>query len=471
MATDVTLPQLGESVEEGVVLAWLVEVGDTVEMDQPLLEISTDKIDTEIPSPVAGTLTEVRAEVDDTIEVGQVIAVIDESGDGGGAKPEAKSDDAKADEPSPAAEPSAPAPPEPSAPAPKAEAPSAPAPKPATAAPAPSAPASGDLGNENALVSPLVRKLLREHGLSVSQINGTGAGGRVTRADVEQAIAGGMQPAAGAPVPGSTVRMQAVPNVQSTERPDPSPIQIDFGGQSEVTQDLTRVRKAIAKGMHQSLQTTAQLTAAVEVDVTRLMGLRAAAKDDFKATHGASLSPFALLVRAAMLAIPRHPTVNSRIDMEAGTSTWFRDVNLGVAVDAGEKGLIVPNVKGAQNLTVAGLATAIKDLATKARSKGLKIDDMQGGTFTITNTGSLGTLFDTPIINTPEVAILATCAIEKRPKVVTDEFGQDQIAIRWMTYLCLTYDHRQLDGADAARFLQDVKWVCENHDFSPEVVG
>ncbi|MFT5223676.1 MAG: pyruvate dehydrogenase E2 component (dihydrolipoamide acetyltransferase) [Glaciecola sp.] len=450
MATDVTLPALGESVEDGIVLAWLVEVGDSVDVDQPLLEISTDKIDTEIPSPVAGVVTEVRAEVDETINVGQVIVVIDETA---AATPAA---------PAPADAPEAPAP---EAPAPKPAAPApapAPAPKPAAPAPAPAPAASSLASNTGALVSPLTRKILREGGLSIDQVTGTGPGGRILREDAAAAVANG----AAATGTRTVAQVRAAP---TSERPAPAPVQIDFSAGADVTQDLSRVRKSIAKSMQASLANSAQLTAAVEVDVTRFMALRVQAKDNFKATYGASLSPFALVVRAAMLAIPRHPTVNSQIDVDSGTATWFKDVNLGVAVDAGEKGLIVPNVKGAQELTVAGLAQAIGDLAKRARSKGLKIEDIQGGTFTITNTGSLGTLFDTPILNLPEVAILATCAIEKRAKVITDEFGQDQIAIRWMTYLCLTYDHRQLDGADAARFLQDVKWVCENHDLSDEV--
>jgi len=217
----------------------------------------------------------------------------------------------------------------------------------------------------------------------------------------------------------------------------------------------------------ESLQTTAQLTAAVEVDLTAIMNLRAAKKDAFKANEGASLSPLPLIARAVCMVLPRHPVMNSSIDTEAGTATYHHNVNLGMAVDT-ERGLLVPNIKDAQDLTVAALARSIGDMAKRARNRKLQPDDISGGTFTITNTGSVGTLFDTPILNPPEVAILATAAIEKRPVVISDAYG-DSIAIRWMSYLCLSYDHRMVDGADAARFLQDLKYVLETHDFSTEL--
>jgi pyruvate dehydrogenase E2 component (dihydrolipoamide acetyltransferase) len=258
-----------------------------------------------------------------------------------------------------------------------------------------------------------------------------------------------------------------VPAVQGRERPKPSPTQIDFDGQPEVTQDLSRVRKAIAKSMMDSLQSTAQLTAAVEVDLTAIMNLRLAVKDEFKAREGASLSPLPMISRAVCMTLPRHPALNASIDMEAGTATFHRYINLGIAVDT-PRGLLVPNIKHAEDLTVPGLARSIGDLASRTRDKKLQPDEISGGTFTITNTGSVGTLFDTPILNPPQVAILAACAIEKRPVVISDAYG-DSIAIRWMSYLCLTYDHRMVDGADAGRFLQDLKYVLETHDFSPEL--
>jgi pyruvate dehydrogenase E2 component (dihydrolipoamide acetyltransferase) len=497
---EVELPQLGESVTEGIITAWLVEVGDEVDVDQPIVEISTDKVDTEIPSPVAGTIQELRAEVDDTIEVGQVIAVIG-AGDGEAREADgAPSGGAETGEAAPTAE----EPPEAAddedtargdggaqgkgdqgaaVPAPAGEAADR------SPAQAPKA-ADGQVEGEQALTSPLVRKLLREAGLTPAQVRGSGPGGRITREDADRAIASGgegaeapqptaEEPAAGeapaatpsapapAPAAGGVVPAPIVAAPTDRRRPEPTPIQIEFGGEREVVTDLSRVRKAIAKGMLESVQTTAQLTAAVEVDVTAIMNLRAAYKEAFKAKHGASLSPLPLIARAAMMTLPRHPGVNSRIDTDAGTATYFNFVNLGMAIDT-ERGLLVPNIKDAQDLTVPGIARRIADLAKRTRDKKLQPDEISGGTFTITNTGSRGTLFDTPILNPPEVAILATCAIEKRPVVVSDAYG-DSIAIRWMTYLCMTYDHRMLDGADAARFLQDLKYTLETHDFASEL--
>ena len=467
MATEVELPQLGESVTEGLITAWLVEVGDQIDVDQPIAEISTDKVDTEIPSPAAGTVEELRAEVDDTVEVGQVIAVIggegaapkdeddDASDDSGSSDTEATSNDATTDE--------------------------TPTDKPATtdSSTQPSSSggqsAAGEVVGEKALTSPLVRKLLRTSGISPSQVTGTGSGGRITREDAERAIAsGGERPAAdgaGAPPAPPSAPLPppppGPPTVSGRKRPDPSPHQIDFGGEQSVTQDLSRVRKATAKAMMSALQNSAQLTAAVEVDMTPIMNLRAAVKDDFKAREGASLSPLPFISRAVCMVLPRHPSLNSSIDTDAGTATFHRYINLGMAVDT-ENGLLVPNVKNAQDLTLPGLARGIGDIAKRARTKKLSPDDITGGTFTITNTGSLGTLWDTPIFTPPQVAILAACAIEKRPVVVSDNYG-DSIAIRWMSYLCLSYDHRMVDGADTARFLQDLKYTLETHDFSGEV--
>jgi len=476
---EVELPQLGESVEEGIITAWLVEVGDTVEVDQPIVEISTDKVDTEIPSPVAGTVQELKASVDDTIAVGQVIAVIGEDdtaasdgGDGGGDEGPADDTADEADEADESADAPRDEPADEETDEPAAAPAAAETEKPAKAP----APAAGDgNGNGKVLASPLVRRLLREAGLSGSQVKGSGPGGRITRDDAERAIASGGEGAAqaapsadgGEPTRGQVPPAPAVPAPTDRERPPASPTQIDFGGQREVTQDLNRIRKAIARAMMESLQTTAQLTAAVEVDLTTIMNLRAAKKDAFKANEGASLSPLPLIARAVCMVLPRHPVMNSKIDTEAGTATYHRNVNLGMAVDT-ERGLLVPNIKDAQDLTVAALARSITDIATRARNKKLQPDDISGGTFTITNTGSVGTLFDTPILNPPEVAILATAAIEKRPVVVSDAYG-DSIAIRWMSYLCLSYDHRMVDGADAARFLQDLKYVLETHDFSTEL--
>ncbi len=504
---EVQLPQLGESVAEGIITRWLVDVGDDVTVDQPIAEISTDKVDTEIPSPVAGTVKELRFDVDDTVEVGQVIAIIgegdtspDDTDDTPTDDDEAKATDAADTDDEDASDNAGkdtgggkrPAPTSSSATegprmsprvrkmladagvdpsdvdatgdggritredaeraiaSPPAQATSKPAAAPSQVASAPAA-----SGGPQPRMSPIVRKLLRDAGIDHGQVSGTGDGGRITREDAERAIAS--PPAAPAGTTGSPAR----------ERPPASPTQIDFGGQREATQDLSRIRKVIASSMMDSLHSTAQLTSAVEVDVTAIMMLRNRAKDDFKATHGVSLSPLALIARAVCMTLPRHPALNASIDQDEGSATYHDYVNLGMAVDT-ERGLLVPNIKDAQELDAAGMARAIADLAARTRDKKLGPDEIAGGTFTITNTGSMGTLFDTPILNPPEVAILATPAIEKRPVVISDGLS-DAIAIRWMTYLCLTYDHRMVDGADAARFLQDLKYVLEEHDLSGEL--
>ena len=489
MATEVELPQLGESVEEGVITAWLVEVGDTVEVDQPIVEISTDKVDTEIPSPVAGTITELTADVDDTVEVGQVIAVVGDADeapadDGDDAAADDGDDAAAGDGGEAAADSGGDEPDEGEAAADAdddgdrtAETTQA-----APAAPAGSDGSSGDaataVSGSSALTSPLTRKLLREAGLTPDQVRGSGPGGRITREDAERAIASGGEAGGATEQPSAADQPSAAPPAVTPppsvveapgerKRPPAAPTQIDFGGERSVTHDLTRVRKAIARAMMDSLQTTAQLTAAVEVDLTGVMNLRAAKKDAFKAQQGVSLSPLPLIARAVCMVLPRHPVMNSQIDTDAGTATYHRHINLGLAVDT-DRGLLVPNIKDAQELNVPGLANRINDVATRTRNKKLQPDEISGGTFTITNTGSVGTLFDTPILNPPEVGILATCAVEKRPVVVSDGYG-DSIAIRWMSYFCLSYDHRMVDGADAARFLQDLKYVLETHDFSTEL--
>jgi len=480
---DVELPQLGESVTEGIITAWLVEVGDEVDVDQPIAEISTDKVDTEIPSPVAGVVQELRAEVDDTIEVGQVIAIIgdapaDDEDAGDGDEDEEEPSDQATDDADQAAD---------DADEPEADTDQATAEdtdETSTETPAkgseggsrPSAAAAADASGEPVLTSPLVRRLLREAGLSANDVKPTGPGGRITRDDAERAIAAGGEAAPSAPdaaeatagAAPSVTPPPAVPAAPSErQRPPSSPTQVDFGGEREVTQQLSRVRKAIANSMMESLQTTAQLTAAVEVDLTSIMNLRAAKKDAFKAKEGASLSPLPLIARAVCMVMPRHPVLNSSIDTDDGTVTYHNYINLGIAVDT-ERGLLVPNLKDAQDLTVPALARGIGDLASRTRNKKIQPDEISGGTFTLTNTGSVGTLFDTPILNPPEVAILATCAVEKRPVVVSDAYG-DSIAIRWMSYLCLSYDHRMVDGADAARFLQDLKFMLETHDFAAEI--
>jgi pyruvate dehydrogenase E2 component (dihydrolipoamide acetyltransferase) len=422
---EVQLPQLGESVTEGIITAWLVSPGDTVAVDQPIVEISTDKVDTEIPSPVAGTIAELRANVDDTVQVGQVIAVI------------------TADNNAPATPaPAAPAAPTPPAPAPAAATPVTAAPAPARPTPAPARATATSPGTGGIVSSPLVRRMLTAAGVVAARIVGSGPGGRITRADAARAVAGRGHPAA---------------------------TSIEFGGAREKVEPLSRIRRAIADSMMRSVQTTAQLTSAVEVDVTALMQLREQHRAAFLATHGVNLSPLAMIARVVVDVLREHPVINASIDTERGTVTYHDYVNLGVAVDT-ERGLLVPNIKDAQEHDVTGLALAIGDLAMRTRERRLTPDEISGGTFTVTNTGSRGTLFDTPILNPPEAAILATGAIEKRPVVVEDELGES-VAIRWMTYLCLTYDHRIVDGADAARFLTEVKERLLTVDLGDEIAG
>jgi pyruvate dehydrogenase E2 component (dihydrolipoamide acetyltransferase) len=416
---EVQLPQLGESVTEGIITAWLVSPGDAVTIDQPIVEISTDKVDTEIPSPIAGTVTELRAAVDDTVQVGQVIAIIT----------------ADATAPASPAAPGAPA----ATAAPASAPPVAPAPVPRRAH-AVAAPAS--TGQAATVASPLVRRMLSVAGVAPAQLSGSGAGGLVTRADAARAI--------------SSRGSSRTPGV-------------DFDGAPGRVEPVTRIRRAIAASMMRSLQTTAQLTAAVEADVTSIMQLRERHRDEFRTAHGISLSPLAMIARVVVDVLGRHPVLNASIDTDAGTITYHDHVNLGIAVDT-DRGLLVPNIKDAQSLDVVGLARSIGDLAERTRGRALAPDDISGGTFTITNTGSRGTLFDTPILNPPEAAILATCAIEKRPVVVEDELGES-VAIRWMTYLCMTYDHRLVDGADAARFLTEVKDQLATVDLSGEIAG
>ncbi|MDQ4130349.1 MAG: 2-oxo acid dehydrogenase subunit E2 [Actinomycetota bacterium] len=470
MATEVRLPEIGESVTEGTIIAWLVGEGERVEADQPLFEISTDKIDTEVPSPAGGVLKEIRAQVDETVEVGEVVAVIaDESEVEAGATPPAEGA-SQAGTQAAATRPEEPSQAGGGVEDAAAEAVEAPAheeagtfePERAEPPAARRVAGDGEVRGEGELVSPLVRRLIEEHNLDPSRIEGTGRGGRITREDVERVIR-------------EQEAEPAAPEQPSPQRPPPrrpEPVQARTALRGEArqrTEPLTRIRKTIARHMMESLHTTAQLTAAVEVDMTRIVRLRDRVKEEFQQREGVRLSPLPFVARAVCMVLPHHEKLNASIDTEEGTVTYHGSVNLGIAVDTPE-GLIVPNVKGADDLTVPGLARAIADLAERARSRRLQPDEVAAGTFTITNTGSRGVLFDTPILNPPEAAILATPRIEKRPIVVDSPELGESIAIRSMMYLCLTYDHRLVDGADAARFLSDLKSVLEEHDFGPEVV-
>ncbi|WP_183100913.1 2-oxoglutarate dehydrogenase, E2 component, dihydrolipoamide succinyltransferase [Nocardioides pelophilus] len=445
--TPVTLPALGESVTEGTVTRWLKQVGDSVAVDEPLLEVSTDKVDTEIPSPVAGTLLEIKAEEDETVEVGAELAII---GSGSPApaesKPEPEPEPAKEPEPEPAKEPE----PEPAKdPEPAKASEPEPAREPAPAPAAPAAPAGG--GDGPGYVTPLVRKLAAQHGVDLASVSGSGVGGRIRKQDVLDAAAA-QKPAEAAPA-----AAPAAPAAAAKPSGTPSPLR----GQ---TVAVSRLRKIIAQRMVESVQISAQLTQVVEVDVTNIARLRDATKADFLAREGVKLSYLPFFAKAAIDALKQHPSLNATLDLEAGQVTYHDRENIAFAVDT-EKGLLTPVVKDAGDLSISGLAKKIADVAARTRSNKIGPDELSGGTFTITNLGSVGALWDTPIINQPQVAILGPGSVVKRAVVMDDPDLGETIAIRHMVYLALTYDHRLVDGADAGRFLQEVKSRLEAAQF------
>jgi 2-oxoglutarate dehydrogenase E2 component (dihydrolipoamide succinyltransferase) len=451
-STPVLMPALGESVTEGTVTRWLKQVGDTVAADEPLLEVSTDKVDTEIPAPASGVLLSIDVAEDATVEVGAQLAVIGAAG----AAPAVPA-------PAPVAPAAAPAAAAPAAPAPAAPASAAPAPTPSTPA-APAAPAAtAPAANADAYVTPLVRRLAAQHGVDLSTVTGTGVGGRIRKSDVLDAALKAKQatPAAAAPAASPAAAQPAAPAA-------PAPAPAASAALRGRTEKMTRLRKVIAERMVESLQTAAQLTTVVEVDVTRIATLRTKVKRDFEAREGVKLSFLPFFCKAAVEALKQYPQVNATLDMAEGTVTYFDAEHLGVAVDS-ERGLLVPVIRDAGDLNIAGLARRIADLADRTRTNKLSPDELSGGTFTVTNTGSRGALFDTPIINQPQVAILGTGAVVKRPVVTQDDTGQDVIAIRSMVYLALTYDHRLVDGADAARFLGAIKARLEEAAFEAEL--
>ena len=432
--TTVALPALGESVTEGTVTRWLKQVGDAVAVDEPLLEVSTDKVDTEIPAPIAGVLTEIRVSEDETVEVGAVLAVIGAPGA------------------APAAALAAPAPAQP-APAPVAPAPPAAAPVPTAPAAAPAATAPGQ---DTVYVTPIVRKLANEKGVDLATVKGTGVGGRIRKQDVLAAAEAKTAPPAAAPAP--------APKPPTA----PAPARTEMAHLRGRTEPMSRLRKVIATRMVESLAMSAQLTTVLEVDVTRIAQLRQAVKDDFFARQGVKLTYMPFFARATCEALRQFPQLNASMDLEAGTVTYHDGEHLGVAVDT-ERGLLVPVIRHAGDLNIAGLARKIADLAERTRTNKVSPDELSGGTFTLTNTGSRGALFDTPIINQPQVGILGTGAVVKRPVVVTDDAGNEAIAVRSMVYLALTYDHRLVDGADAARFLSLMKVRLEAGDFEADL--
>ena len=468
---EVTMPALGESVTEGTVSSWLKAVGDTVEVDEPLLEVATDKVDTEVPSPVAGTILEIRVPEDETVEVGTVLAVIGQPSE---AATPAPSSPAPAAAPAPTTASPA-APPAPAASRARHAAPAAPAPETPAAAGSgepkkstakTSAPSAAAVASA-AYVTPIVRKFAREKGIDLTTVTGTGVGGRIRKQDVEEAAVKAVEAAKAArAAKAAEMTRPAPPTAAPASAPAPSSrpaVDTTLRGKTE---KMSRLRQVIAERMIASLQTSAQLTTVVEVDVTRVAALRGLAKNDFYAKNGTRLTFLPFFVAAATEALKAHPKINATID---GTQVTYHDVeHIGIAVDT-PRGLLVPVVKNAGDLSIPGLARRINDLAARTRENKVNPDELSGSTFTITNTGSGGALFDTPIINQPEVAILGLGAIQKQPRVVKDTDGGEAIAIRSVCYLALSYDHRLVDGADAARYLMTVKKRLEEGDFAGEL--
>ncbi|QOD42587.1 2-oxoglutarate dehydrogenase, E2 component, dihydrolipoamide succinyltransferase [Clavibacter zhangzhiyongii] len=480
MSESVNLPALGESVTEGTVTRWLKNVGDHVEVDEPLLEVSTDKVDTEIPSPVAGVIEEILVQEDETVEVGAVLVRIGDGSGGGDAPAEEPAaeetkqdapveeavedtvtpsteadDDSEAPapvepEPAPAVQQEAPAPAGTPAPAPAAPAPApvaaAPAPAPAAPAAAPAPAASGNAG----YVTPLVRKLANERGVDIASVTGTGVGGRIRKEDVLAAAEAAASAASAAPA--------SAPVAPATAPLETSPLR-------GTTAKMSRMRKLIADRAVVSMQSTAQLTSVVEVDVTKVARFRDRVKADFVEKTGVKLSFLPFFALAAAEALKAYPVVNATVD---GDSIVYPDhENISIAVDT-ERGLLTPVVKNAEGKNLAQFATEIADLAARTRDNKLSPDELAGGTFTLTNTGSRGALFDTPVVFLPQSAILGTGIVTKRPVVITAD-GQDTIAIRSTVYLALSYDHRIVDGADASRFLVAVKNRLEAGAFDADL--
>ncbi len=447
-AKDVVLPELGESVTEGTVTRWLKQVGDDVAVDEPLLEISTDKVDTEIPSPIAGTLTEILVQEDETVEVGAVLARV---GSGAAAAPVESAPAAPAEEKAPEApapQSEAPADEQPKAEEPKAEQPKAEQPKaeqPAPAAPAPAESASDDEGVT--YVTPLVRKLAQQHGVDLSNVRGSGVGGRIRKEDVLKA--------AEAP------KAESAPAAAAA----PAPAAVEVSPLRGTTQAMSRLRKVLASRAVESMQQTAQLTTVVEVDVTKLANYRDSVKNSFLEKTGDKLSFLPFFALAAAEALKAFPIINATVDGDQ--IVYPASENLSIAVDT-ERGLLTPVLRDAGDKNIAQIAHEIADLADRTRNNKLKPDELAGGTFTLTNTGSRGALFDTPVVFLPQSAILGTGVVVKRPGVVSVD-GKDAISVRSYVYLALSYDHRVIDGADAARFLSAVKARLEAAQFEGQL--
>ena len=449
-ASDVEMPELGESVTEGTITQWLKSVGDTVEVDEPLLEVSTDKVDTEIPSPVAGTLVEILADEDDTIEVGAVIARIGDenaTASSSDSKPEPQAEEKKEEEKKeePKAE-------EDKKPEPKAE-----DKKETQQDSSLNTSAKVNNGDNVPYVTPLVRKLADKHGVDLNNVEGTGVGGRIRKQDVLAAAGEGDAPAKSGAQSDNSPRAR-----WSTKSVDPAKQEL-IG----TTQKVNRIREITASKMVEALQISAQLTHVQEVDMTAIWDMRKKNKQAFIDKHGANLSFLPFIVKATAEALVSHPNVNASYNPETKEMTYHADVNIAIAVDT-PKGLLTPVIHKAQDMTLPQIAQQIAELADKARNNKLKPNDLTGATFTVTNIGSEGAMLDTPILVPPQAGILGTAAIEKRP-VVVNENGQDAIAIRQMCYLPFTYDHQVVDGADAGRFITTIKDRLQTADFQADL--
>ena len=447
-AADVEMPELGESVTEGTITQWLKSVGDTVEVDEPLLEVSTDKVDTEIPSPVAGTLVEILADEDDTIEVGEVIARIgDENATASSSNSKSENEDKEEKKEEPKTEEK-----EEKKPEPKAE-----EKKETKQDSSLNASAKVNNGDNVPYVTPLVRKLADKHGVDLNNVEGTGVGGRIRKQDVLAAAGEGEAPAK------SGAKSDDSPRARwSTKSVDPAKQEL-IG----TTQKVNRIREITAAKMVEALQISAQLTHVQEVDMTAIWDMRKKNKQAFIDKHGANLSFLPFIVKATAEALVSHPNVNASYNPETKEMTYHSDVNIAIAVDT-PKGLLTPVIHKAQDMTLPQIAQQIAELADKARNNKLKPNDLTGATFTVTNIGSEGAMLDTPILVPPQAGILGTAAIEKRP-VVVNENGQDAIAIRQMCYLPFTYDHQVVDGADAGRFITTIKDRLQTADFQADL--
>ena len=438
--TDITMPQLGETVTEGTITRWFKQPGDEVAMDEVLFEVSTDKVDSEVPSPVAGTLTEILANEGDTVEVGAVLARVGDAGDAPAP------DQAAPDEPEPAPEPEAEPKPEPE-----------PQPEPAPAPPSEPEPAGDGL-----LLSPVVRRLVNQHGIDPTTITGTGAGGRITRADVESLIQkGGGPKGSGKPAP-APAASQAAPEAAGSTPARPTPRRGD-----DTVEPLNNIRRRTGEHMVMSKQVSPHVLTAVEVDFEAVERVRQANKAEVRDEDGISLTYLPFITRALVDALDEFPHMNASVG--DGELILHHEINIAIAVDLDFAGLLAPVLRNADEKRLRAIARDVSDLAGRARSKQLSPDDLTGGTFTITNPGQYGTMMQFPIINQPQVAILSTDGIRRKPVVVTDAHGSESIAIHSVGVLALAWDHRAFDGAYAAAFLDRLREIIETHDWEAEL--